>query len=229
MTPFGSIVDVNYILTNVEFHYMLNLKSWNTGITIYIYESIIACFFRNYREIQQLIGNRRHFMELQEAIIARYSCRSFTERAIDSALLKTCVETAGLAPSACNSQPWKFHIIQDPAMVALTQPFTKHAAFIVVEEQKPVVSERIVNRMKNQEFHQVDIGIACAYLCLQAAELGLDTCMIGYFHEKKIKELLQIPDKKRIRLVIAVGYGSQQRRKTDRKTLQDSLTIHESL
>lgn len=53
-------------------------------------------------------------MELQEAIIARYSCRSFTERAIDSALLKTCVETAGLAPSACNSQPWKFHIIQDP-------------------------------------------------------------------------------------------------------------------
>ena len=68
-------------------------------------------------------------MELQEAITARYSCRSFTERAIDSALLKTCVETAGLAPSACNSQPWKFHIIQDPAMVALTQPFTKHAAF----------------------------------------------------------------------------------------------------
>lgn len=168
-------------------------------------------------------------MELQEAITARYSCRSFTERAIDSALLKTCVETAGLAPSACNSQPWKFHIIQDPTMVALTQPFTKHAAFIVVEEQKPVVSERIVNRMKNQEFHQVDIGIACAYLCLQAAELGLDTCMIGYFHEKKIKELLQIPDKKRIRLVIAVGYGSQQRRKTDRKTLQDILTIHESL
>ena len=54
-------------------------------------------------------------MELQEAITARYSCRSFTERAIDSALLKTCVETAGLAPSACNSQPWKFHIIQDPA------------------------------------------------------------------------------------------------------------------
>lgn len=38
-------------------------------------------------------------MELQEAITARYSCRSFTERAIDSALLKTCVETAGLAPS----------------------------------------------------------------------------------------------------------------------------------
>ena len=34
-------------------------------------------------------------MELQEAITARYSCRSFTERAIDSASLKTCVETAG--------------------------------------------------------------------------------------------------------------------------------------
>ena len=168
-------------------------------------------------------------MELQEAITARYSCRSFTERAIDSALLKTCVETAGLAPSACNSQPWKFHIIQDPAMVALTQPFTKHAAFIVVEEQKPVVSEVLCFRLMYQDFVVVVIGCVCVFLCLLSAVLGFDTFMIGYFHEKKIKELLQIPDKKRIRLVIAVGYGSQQRRKTDRKTLQDILTIHESL
>lgn len=61
-------------------------------------------------------------MELQEAITARYSCRSFTERAIDSALLKTCVETAGLAPSACNSQPWKFHIIQDPISAIAYRP-----------------------------------------------------------------------------------------------------------
>lgn len=168
-------------------------------------------------------------MELQEAITARYSCRSFTEHTIDSVLLKSCVETAGQAPSACNSQPWKFHIIQDPDMVALTQSFTKHAAFIVVEEQKPVLSERIVNRMKKQEYHQVDIGIACAYLCLQAAELGLDTCMIGYFQEKKIKELLQIPDNKRIRLVIAIGYGSQKKQLSKRKALKDILTIHESL
>lgn len=168
-------------------------------------------------------------MELKEAITARYSCRSFTERTIDTMMLRKCVETAGQAPSACNSQPWKFHITKSREMTALTQPFTKHATFIVIEELKPVISERIVNRMKDQEYHQVDIGIAAAYLCLQAAEFGLDTCILGYFNEKKIRKLLQIPDKKRIRLVIAVGYGNPKKRQANRKAVEDILTIHESL
>ena len=47
--------------------------------------------------------------------------------------------------------------------------------------------------------------------------------------EKKIKELLQIPDNKRIRLVIAIGYGSQKKQLSKRKALKDILTIHELL
>lgn len=56
-------------------------------------------------------------------------------------LIKKCIETARLAPSACNAQPWKFYIVSNDVLkkqfVKLTQPFTKNASFIVVEEVKP--------------------------------------------------------------------------------------------
>lgn len=43
-----------------------------------------------------------------ELIAKRESCRNFSERKVDRALLEKCLEAARLAPSACNSQPWSF-------------------------------------------------------------------------------------------------------------------------
>lgn len=169
-------------------------------------------------------------MELVDTIQNRYSCRKFRKKHIDIALLEKCVITAHLAPSACNAQPWKFYIVNGEEVrkefVKLTQPFTEHASFIVVEEDKPNMQQRIVNKLKDQEYSKVDIGLACGYLCLQASELGLATCMIGYFHEAKIKERLGIAEKKRLRLVIAIGYADPiEKRNFKRKDVQDIMKI----
>ena len=56
------------------------------------------------------------------------------------------------------------------------------------------------------EYPKIDIGIAATHFCLQATELGLGTCMIGWFDEKKIHKLLNIPEKRKIGLVITLGY-----------------------
>lgn len=169
-------------------------------------------------------------MEFKNVIDARYSCRKYKHKDVELDLIKKCIKTAGLAPSACNSQPWKFHVVYSEnlkqKLVKLTQPFTQNASFIVVEEEKSNLQEKIVNKLKNQEFHQVDIGIACSYLCLQATELGLATCMIGYFNENKIKELLHIPSKKRIRLIICIGYEDENNQKyLQRKNLNEIMKI----
>jgi nitroreductase len=60
--------------------------------------------------------------------------------------------------------------------------------------------------VKKKEWPLIDIGISAGHFCLQAAELGLGTCMIGWFEEDKIKKLLQIPSDKSIGLLISVGY-----------------------
>ena len=165
---------------------------------------------------------------LKDIINKRYSCRKYIDKTIDKELVYSCIDAARLAPSACNSQPWMFYVILDEIkrkeMVKLTQPFTKNTVFVVVEEKKPNFSEKIVNKLKNQDFTNTDIGIACSYLTLQATELGLATCMIGYFNENKIKELLCIDKKSRLRLVICIGYPEDDgERKLVRKELNEVM------
>ena len=165
---------------------------------------------------------------LKDIINKRYSCRKYIDKTIDKELVYSCIDAARLAPSACNSQPWMFYVVLDEIkrkeIVKLTQPFTKNTVFVVVEEKKPNFSEKIVNKLKNQDFTNTDIGIACSYLTLHATELGLATCMIGYFNENKIKELLCIDKKSRLRLVICIGYPeNDEKRKLIRKELNEVM------
>jgi nitroreductase len=54
----------------------------------------------------------------------------------------------------------------------------------------------------------MDIGITAEHFCLQAAEEGLGTCMLGWFNEKKVKIILSIPLLKRVELMISVGFSA---------------------
>jgi nitroreductase len=68
----------------------------------------------------------------------------------------------------------------------------------------------------------MDVGIAVGHFCLQATEEGLGTCIIGWFDEGKVKQLLGIPAKKRVELLIAVGYPAKDhlRDKSRKKTAE---------
>ena len=65
-------------------------------------------------------------------------------------------------------------------------------------------------------------------ICLMAEELELGTCILGWFNEKNLKNLLNINKNKRGRLVIAIGYPADKTvRKKVRKDLNDIYTIYE--
>jgi nitroreductase len=67
----------------------------------------------------------------------------------------------------------------------------------------------------------LDLGMAVEHFCLQAADLGLGTCIMGWFDEKKIASLLGVPRGKRIPLIIALGHPEGPTRKKIRKPLED--------
>ena len=70
----------------------------------------------------------------------------------------------------------------------------------------------------------MDIGISAANFVLQAEDLGLSTCIIGWFNEKDLKSLLAIKDADRIRLVIAVGYKDEADKfRTKKRKPQDEV------
>lgn len=149
---------------------------------------------------------------------ARESCRSFSDRPVTDEQLRSLIRTAAIAPSACNSQPWQFIAVNGGELARAVaksaqgmgmNKFTDQVpAFIAVAEEPANLLSRFGGKLKDQQFAQIDIGIAVAHLCLQAADIGLSTCILGWFNEKKLAELLGVPPSKRLRLLIAVGYAA---------------------
>jgi nitroreductase len=58
-------------------------------------------------------------------------------------------------------------------------------------------------------------------MILQAVEEGLGTCWIGAFDEKKVKEILHIPDNVRVVALLPVGYPSDIPGPKPRKSLAE--------
>lgn len=157
-------------------------------------------------------------MDFQQLVALRQSVRKYQEKLVEKEKIDLLIQSVHLSPSACNSQPWKLIVVDNPELKdkVARATFNKAIAFNRFAVQSPVMVVFVIEKakliaqiggaVKDMEYPQIDIGIAAAHFCLQAAELGLGTCMIGWFNEKKIKELLNIPDKKRIGLVISLGY-----------------------
>ena len=176
-------------------------------------------------------------MSLNKLIHSRQSVRRYAETPVEPEKLTQCLEAARLAPSASNSQPWSFIVVdQEPLRtevakasfsdIKLINKFTLQApVMVVIVMEKAKLLTRLAMMVKKKEWPLIDIGIAAEHFCLQAAELGLGTCMIGWFEEDKIKKLLQIPSDKSIGLLISLGYaveGYPQRTKI-RKSMEEMV------
>lgn len=173
-----------------------------------------------------------------ELIRRRESCRGFADRPVEPDKLRRAVEAACLAPSACNSQPWKFYAVTEPGLRAALAPcvqglgMNKFAsgcpAFVVVAETKPNLSERAAKVLAKKSFVSIDIGLAVSQLCYAATAQGLSTCILGWLSEGKIQTLLHLPDAERARLVVCVGYAADGAlREKQRKPLSETAVYFE--
>ena len=150
------------------------------------------------------------------------------------------IEAVRLSPSASNSQPWKLIIVNDPVLkdavaratysnlVSFNKFVPQAPVIAVLTIERPKIITQIGARLKDREFSLIDIGIAAENFCLQAAELGLGTCMLGWFDEDIIKPLLHIPQKTRIGLLIALGYPPDDYplRKKTRKDIREMCSFN---
>jgi|GEM_PF-684031 len=161
-------------------------------------------------------GNEMNsFIELARK---RESCRSYTDKKVDIELLKKCVEAALLSPSARNLQPWKYFIVTDEKYVSelikITQEDGKNGfvsnitSFIVAVNKTSDVTVR--DHKCSHDYSVFDPGLSVAHLVLQAAELGLGTCILGWFDADKVTELFKLPDNQSPIVLIPVGYPANE-------------------
>jgi nitroreductase len=152
-------------------------------------------------------GNTRAKNFFQEMVRNRRSIRRYLDKPVDREMILTCIEAARLAPSADNVQPWRFLIIDDPELKAqyakevfsgiysISSFAAKASVLILILGRLDIIANRIGKQIQNIQFYLLDIGIAGEHVVLQAEELGLGTCWIGWFNVRKARKFLKIPRK----------------------------------
>jgi nitroreductase len=152
---------------------------------------------------------------IEDIVKANRSYRRFhQDKRIDTSLLRDLVNLARLSPSAANLQPLKYIICSDPELNARVFPTTMWAGYLKdwpgpEEGERPAAYIVILGDTEISKGFGCDHGIAAQSIMLGAAEKGLGGCMIGSIDRETLREVLDIPARYDILLILALGYPKE--------------------
>jgi nitroreductase len=188
--------------------------------------------------ISQNFNDMDNAEKMLELITSRQSDRKYSNKPIDMEQLNRITETGRLSPSACNAQPWKFIVVNDPELIkklalaasakilGMNSFVAQAMAIIVIVREKANFSSKIGGTIKSKDYSLIDIGIASENICLQARAEGLGSCMIGWFDEEGVRKILSIPQSKRVLLMITLGYSLSDQRTKRRKPKEEVVSYN---
>ncbi|MFB0518813.1 MAG: nitroreductase family protein [Acidobacteriota bacterium] len=150
-------------------------------------------------------------MDVKQAIKERRAYRSLEPVKITKELVRDLAESARLAPSCFNNQPWRFAFVYQPealkrmhAALSRGNEWAQAGSMIIA-----VFSKKDFDCvLKGREYYLFDLGMATAFIILRATELGLVAHPIAGYDEEKTKEVLNIPDEMTVITLVIVGKHS---------------------
>lgn len=164
-------------------------------------------------------------MNFFEIAKTRQSCRNYDPcRAVEEEKISAILESARLAPSACNGQPYHITVCTGEAAKKVAQAtmgmgMNKFAAdapvMMVISEMPYVKSAALGAKVKGNDYRSIDIGIAAAYITAEATAQGLGSCILGWLDDAKIRSVCELDGA--VRLVITVGYAKEGDALRDKK------------
>ena len=173
-------------------------------------------------------------MNFNEITQNRQSSRSYNpEKQVDKEKLQAILESARLAPSACNGQPYHITVCHgetalEVAKACMGMGMNKFAAdapiMLVLSEEPYCKSAAVGAKVKKNDYRSIDIGFVAAYITAEACDQGLSTCILGWLDSNKICKLCNLDGA--VRLVITLGYAKDddKLRAKKRKDLSELVT-----
>jgi nitroreductase len=152
-------------------------------------------------------------MDFNELASTRCSVRSFDkDRSIPDDIILRVLEAGRMAPSAKNLQPWKFHVVLSPHMLAKIQScypgdWLKSAPCILIVSGKR--SGAWVRRRDGYNSLETDLSIVMDHLILAATALGLGTCWVAAFDPEMLHVALRLEPEDEIFAFTPLGYAVQ--------------------
>ncbi len=169
-----------------------------------------------------------------ELVKHRTSCRSYEQKRVPRKHLELMLEAARLAPSACNKQPWRFAVVEDETarMRLINEAFIagipmkwagNAGAIIALGMEKSAITHKVAPKISGVDYPLLDLGIAGEHLVLQAEELGLGTCWIGWIRPREVRRIVDWPRSIEPVSLIAVGWPVASDRKTRPRLEADKI------
>lgn len=175
-------------------------------------------------------------MDFMQLIEKRRSVRQYAAAQVSVEELLTLADAARMAPSWKNSQTARVYIAASAKAIAQVRDAlpsfnskrTENAAAYLVTGFVKGDSGFNQGEPANEGgdlWGAYDLGLHNAYMLLRAADMGLDTLIMGLRDEAKLRAALSVPDEVQIMSVIAVGKRSAEPLLNDRKPLTDTVTL----
>ncbi len=145
------------------------------------------------------------FLELAKT---RYSVRSFKDQPIEDEKLNLILEAGHVAPTARNCQPQKIYIAKsEDARKKLASvcscTFDAPVILVVCYDRTRDAKSRL---MPGYGYGETDAAIVCTHMMLEAAELGIGSCWVGYFNKDQVSEILGLPENVTVSALLPMGY-----------------------
>jgi len=151
-------------------------------------------------------------VDVRTAIHTRRAYRSLEPVEITDELVRDLAESAQLAPSCFNNQPWRFVFAHDPEVLkqlhgAMSRgnDWVQAASMVIAAFTR----EDLDCRIKGRDYYLFDTGMAVAFLMLRATELGLVAHPIAGYSEGEVKEILSIPEDMKLIVLVIVSKHSE--------------------
>ncbi|MBB6217967.1 nitroreductase [Anaerosolibacter carboniphilus] len=170
-------------------------------------------------------------------ISSRRSIRKYIDKPVEDEKIIEIIESARLAPSGSNTQPWHFIVVksdltrQKLAEVSNNQKWMISAPVYVVcvadirSRTEADIAISLDENSPQNELKQIirDTSIAIEHLILSAENCGLGTCWVAWFTQEKIRPILNIPSDKYVVGIITLGYSDESPKARPRKKLEQII------
>ena len=150
-------------------------------------------------------------MTFHELARNRYSVRSFLDTPIGEETMNLILEAGRIAPTACNFQPQKIYVAKsEDARKKLASvcrcTFDAPVILVVCYDRTRDWKNKL---MPGYESGETDAAIVCTHMMLQAADLGIGSCWVGYFNAQAVSEVLGLPENVTVSALLPMGYPAE--------------------
>ena len=163
-------------------------------------------------------------MSLYDLILSRRSIRSYDDKEIPKDVLEKIVEAGRQSPSAANRQPYRFIIVDDSE---LKQELPGRFSRFIQKAPVVIVGCANIKALLTGKWATIDTTIALENMILAAWSLGVGSCWIGSFNEKKVKDLLKIPKAWKVVALVSLGYPAETPKIRKKKPANDLFGINQ--